>query len=408
MASNRVVLWAAFVAVHVWLGMLCLFGPGFPLGDVTVVYRRWVDQIVLGDYWVGVDAVWVYPVLAIAPMLAAFALGPELYASVWLCIVIFGNAVGFAAITGWATNRRRAVVGWWWIGFLALLGPIALARIDAVTVPLAIVGVLLLAARPAAAAVVLALATWVKVWPAALLAAIVIASRHRRDVVLAAVAVSVGVVLTALLFGSGANVFSFVGRQTGRGLQVESPVGTLWLWQALLGSPTAGIYYDREILTYQLRGDGVAEAAALMTPALGAAALAVAGLGVWAVRRGAHADRLLAPLALALVATLIVFNKVGSPQFVSWLAVPVVLGLCARLAGSGRTFRVPATLAFVVAALTQSFYPYLYNELLALNPALVVAVTARNLLMLAVLAWAVREVVVVARSPHALPPQAKE
>jgi len=396
--SNRALLWLAFVAVHVWLGMMCLFGPGFPLGDVTVVYRRWVDQIVLVDFWVGIDTVWVYPVLAIVPMLAAFAFGPAVYASTWLTIVMLVNAVAFAAITGWTTTRDRAVVGWWWVGFLLLLGPIAVARIDAVTVSLAIVGVLLLATRPVAAAVVLAVATWVKVWPAALLAAIVITSRRRRDVVLAAVAVSAGIVVVALLFGSGGNVFSFVTQQTGRGLQVEAPVSMIWLWQAALGSPDTWIYYDQDILTYQFVGDGVAATASVMTPLLAVAALAVAGLGIWAVRRGASANTLLPPLALALVTTLIVVNKVGSPQFVSWLAVPVVLGLATRLAGRGRSFRFPAVVVLVVAALTQSFYPYLYNELLSLNPILVIAITARNLLLVVVLAWAIREVVAVAHN----------
>jgi hypothetical protein len=400
--SNRFVLWIAFVAVHLWLGMLCLFGPGYPLGDVTVVYQRWVDQIVLGDYWVGIDGVWVYPILAIAPMLAAFALGPALYASTWLTIVMLVDAVAFAAITGWLASRNRAVAGWWWIGFLLLLGPVAVARIDAITVALAIVGVLLLATRPVAAAVVLAVATWVKVWPAALLAAVVITNRQRRGVVLAALAVSAAIVAVALLFGSGGNVFSFVTQQTGRGLQVEAPVSMFWLWQAALGAPGTSIYYDLQILTFQFVGDGVAATASVMTPVLALAALAVVALGVWGVMRGAKSSALLAPLALALVATLIAFNKVGSPQFISWLAVPVVLGLATRLAGHGRSFRVPAILVLVVAALTQSFYPYLYNELLSLNPILVLAITARNLLLFVVLAWAIREVVVVTRdaAPH--------
>jgi len=404
--SSRGVLWVAFVAVHLWLGMLCLFGPGYPLGDVTVVYRLWVDQIVLGDYWVGIDGVWVYPILAIAPMLAAFALGPAVYASTWLTIVMLVDAVAFAAITGWLTSRNRAVVGWWWIGFLLLLGPVAVARIDAITVALAIVGVLLLATRPVAAAVVLAVATWVKVWPAALLAAVVITHRRRRGIVLAALAVSAAIVAIALLFGSGGNVFSFVTQQTGRGLQVEAPISMVWLWQAALGSPSTSIYYDQQILTYQFVGEGVAATASLMTPVLALAALAVAALGVWGVMRGARSSALLAPLALALVTTLIAFNKVGSPQFISWLAVPVVLGLATRLAGHGRSFRIPAILVLVVAALTQSFYPYLYNELLSLNPILVLAITARNVLLFVVLAWAIREMVVVARD--AASPRAKE
>jgi len=401
--GNRVTLWIGFVAVHFWLGMLALFGPGFPLGDVVVVYKQWIDQVVVNDFWVGIDAPWVYPVVAIVPMLAAFALGPDLYGSTWISIVMLLDAVAFASITGWLASKNRAVVAWWWLGFLVLLGPIAVARIDAITVSLAIVGVLLLATRPTAAGVVLAVATWIKVWPAAVIAAVVIASRHRRDVVVAALGTSAVVVAFALLFGSGAHVFSFITEQTGRGLQVEAPITTFWMWAAALGAPNTYVYFDNDILTYQVVGSGVSVAAAVMTPILAVVALGVAGVGVWAVRRGAAAADLIAPLSLAIVVTLIAFNKVGSPQFISWLAVPVVLGLATRLAGRGRPFGVPAGLVLLVAALTQSFYPYLYNDLLSLDPVLLALLTLRNLLLFVLLAWAVRAVVLTGRHAASAP-----
>jgi hypothetical protein len=396
--SSRIALWAAFVVVHLWLGMLALYGAGYPLGDVTYVYESWTRQIVTQGYWVGVDAPWVYPIVAILPMLAAQALGSDFYASTWLSLVMLLDAVGFAAITGWLVSRRRPGVAWWWLAFLVLLGPIAIGRIDSVTVPLAIVGVLLVATRPTAAAVVLAVATWIKVWPAALLAAIVVASRDRREVVLTAVAVSVAVVAIPLAYGSGTNVLSFITEQTGRGLQVEAPVTTIWLWQAFVGVPGTYVYYDQDILTYQVRGPGADAAAAVMTPVLALVALAVVSVGAWAVARGARAEQVLPPLALALVTTLIAVNKVGSPQFVMWLAVPVVLGLATRAAGRSGSFATPAVLVLLLAALTQLIYPTFYDRLLSLDPLLLGVITVRNLLYFVLLAWALREVVRVVRA----------
>ena len=394
-ATSRITLWAAFIGVHFWLGMLNLFGPGFPIGDVTLVYKFWTDQALIADYWVGVDGVWVYPVVAIVPMLAAFALGPSLYASTWLTLVMLLDAVAFAAITGWLRSKQRPAIAWWWLAFLALLGPIALSRIDSVTVPLAIVGMLLLATRPRTAAVVLAVATWIKVWPAALLAAIVIAGRERITVVRVALFTSAGIVAVALAFGSGANVFSFITQQTGRGLQVEAPVTTPWLWRAASGAADTVVYYDTDILTFQVQGPNVGVVAAVMTPLLALAALAVLALGLRAVHRGAASTALLAPLALALVATLIAVNKVGSPQFIGWLAVPVVYGLAVQ----GRAFRTPALIALVLAGLTQAVYPYLYNDLLSLEGGMLVVLTARNLLLFVLLAWAVRSLVRIGRRP---------
>jgi hypothetical protein len=48
----------------------------------------------------------------------------------------------------------------------------------------------------------------------------------------------------------------------------------------------------------------------------------------------------LPPLVLAITTALILFNKVGSPQFVGWLAVPIVFGLvAARIAAARRSCR---------------------------------------------------------------------
>jgi hypothetical protein len=247
--------------------------------------------------------------------------------------------------------------------------------------------------------VFIAIATWIKVWPIALIAASLIALRDRVRILAIVLVVSSVIVIVALFLGSGSNVLSFITEQAGRGLQIESPVATIWMWQALAGVPGAAVVYDQGILTYQIHGDGVPLAAAVMTPLLGVVMLAIALLGVRAARAGASAGDLFPALALAFVTALIAVNKVGSPQFISWLAVPIVLGLATSAAGHGRSFRVPATLALAIAVLTQMFYPYLYGYLLAVNPLLLSVLTVRNVLEFVLLGWAV---VAVVRSPRAL------
>ncbi|HWR84840.1 MAG TPA: glycosyltransferase 87 family protein [Rhodoglobus sp.] len=388
-ARTPFALWLAFVLVHLWLGWINLVDTvSLPLGDVTLVYRFWMDQAFQHGVIVGVDTMWVYPVVALVPMAIAYLSGPDWYGSTWLTMVLLLNAVAFGVLTGWGRSRQRLAVGWWWVAFLLLLGPIALARIDAVTVPLAIIGMLVLATRPWLAGVLLTVAAWIKVWPAALVGAAVLALRDRLQVLAAALLTTAVVLVTALLIGSGGNVLSFISQQTGRQLQPESPVATIWMWLARAGVDGARVVYDRGILSYGVEGPGADVAAALMTPLQLAAALAVIGLALWRLRRGADAARLLPPLALAFVLVLIVFNKVGSPQFISWLAAPVILGLVTL----GRAYRVPAVLALIIAALTQVVYPYLYIELLSLQPAMLVVLTVRNLLELVLLGWAVSAV----------------
>ena len=407
-ARHPVVLWCAFLLVHLLLGLLNLVGDGYPLNDVTGVYKFWIDGGIVANFWVGIDGPWVYPVGAIIPMLLAHLtspiaaampgmppsdLGAGLYGSTWLVLVTLLNSIAFGIVTGWGRRPDRISVGWWWVGFLALLGPIALGRIDSITVPIALVGVSYIATRPRAAAILLMAAAWIKVWPGALVIAMVVASRERWRVLGVAVATSAIVVGIALSLGSGSNVFSFVTQQTGRGLQVEAPISTFWMWQAAAHLPGASVYYDTDILTWQVRGQGVAVASALMTPLLLIIVAVIAALGVRAVRRGASAAAVLPPLMLAILVGMIAFQKVGSPQFISWLAVPVVLGLISHRAGSAAGFRVPAVLVLVLGALTQIIYPALYGYVLGLFPAMLLVLTLRNVLLFVVLGWAIVAIV---------------
>jgi len=403
LARSPVALWSAFILTHLWLGVLALNAPGLPLGDVTIVYKYWAELAVDGGYIVGIDGPWVYPVVALIPMLLALAFGLTFYASTWLTLVMALDAAAFVLLIGWGMRvrdvaSRRHLLGWWWVAFLLLLGPIALGRIDSITVPLAVIAVVLIATRPVVAGAVLAVAAWIKVWPAAVILAVLVALRSaRRQVLAAGVVCSVVIVVIALILGSGLNVFSFVGQQTSRGLQIEAPVSTVWLWQALAGAPGTYLYYDQALMTYQVTGSGVGPVSGLMMPLMGLVVIAILLIAGLALRAGAGEAEVLAPLALALVAALIAFNKVGSPQFMCWLAVPVLLGLAVRARGQGVSFRMPAALALVLAALTQSFYPYLYGYLLSLNPWALLALTARNALTLVLLAWAVAALLRLAR-----------
>ena len=387
-AHSRFALWAAFLLVHLWLGLLNLHGPGNPIGDVSWVYLFWMEYFVDNGLLVGIDTQWVYPILALLPMGAAYALGPEAYTSTWLTLVMLLDLVALAVLTDAGRSDRGHVAGWWWTASLLLLGPVALGRVDSVSVPIAVVAVALLRRHPRVAVVLLAVGAWMKIWPAAIGLAVVVAARSRWQVLVAAVVTTAVVVVTALLLGSGSNVFSFVTQQTGRGLQVEAPVSTVYLWLAALHQGAAIVYYDTGILTFQVSGTNATLVASLMTPLLAVAVAAIAVLGIRAQRAGAATRDLLPPLALAVVTAFIVVNKVGSPQFEAWLVAPVVLGLLLQRGG----FRVPAVLVLVIDGLTQVIYPYLYDQLLALHPGMLAVISLRNLLLIALLAWAVREV----------------
>lgn len=383
LAANPFGLWIGFLLVHLVLGALAL-NEGKGLGDVIYVYRPWAQMAAQGTMIVGVDADWVYPFGALVPIMLPLLFGVDNYVGGWLTMVLLLDAAAFAVLIG-GREPRRVVAAWWWLAFLLLLGPIAVGRLDSVSAALAIVGLLWLTLHERAAVVVLTVATWIKVWPAAILVAAVVALRTRWRIVATGFVTSAVIVAVPLIFGAGWHVLSFITMQTGRGIQIEAPVATFWMWQAALHVPGAVVYYDRELLTFQVTGQGTITAGALMNPLLMATVAVVALVGIRSLRRGTPYTRILPELSLALVIAFIAFNKVGSPQYVAWLAAPVVIGLVYQ----GRGFRTPAILTLVTAALTQVVYPYLYDGLLVPVPAMVLVLTLRNLMYFVVLGWCI-------------------
>lgn len=390
---RRTALWIAFAFVHVLVAWLGFAFPNEPMGDVYRVYEPWSLQALDGRGIVGITEAWVYPQLALVPMVLAHAFAPIAgYTVGWAIFVTLVDAAAFAVLVGRATSISRRTAAWFWLAYILLLGPVGLYRLEAVTVALAIVGCLWLVGRPWAASMLLAVAAWIKVWPAALLAAAVIAVRRRGAIIGGAVVVTVLTLGAVALAGGAGYAFGFVGEQTTRGLQVEAPIATPYLWGVLLGRPGFSVAYSFDLLTFQVTGTAVDAVIAVMTPALALAMAAVAGLGVVKAVRGVSFAALFPPLSLALVLGFIVFNKVGSPQYLAWLVPSVVIGIVVQR----RVWAGPAALALVAAALTQLVYPLLYAGILTPEPVAVTVLTLRNLVTSALFVWMV---VRVARLP---------
>lgn len=395
-------LWIAFAIAHVVVAVLGFVFPNQPMGDVTNVYEPWSAWAVQGSAIVGITEEWVYPQLALVPLVLAQGLvWVAGYEVAWAILITIADALAFALLVGSGRSAGRRAAAWFWLAFIVLLGPVGMYRLDGITVPLAIAGCLWLIGRPWLASILLAIATWIKVWPAALLVAAVIAVRRRPAVVGGAVVVSLATLAAVFAAGGGAHAFGFVLDQTGRGLQLEAPVSAWYLWQTVVGIPGAAIFYDRDMLTFQVSGAGVDAVIAVMTPLLVLAVGAVAGLGAYRAWRGASFVRLFPPLALALVLTLILFNKVGSPQYLTWILPPLAVGLVIDRI----RWRGPAALGLVIALFTQLVYPLAYGYLLAADPVAATLLTVRNALVAVLLVWTI---VRIARTPHRVPARVRD
>lgn len=395
-SAHAVLLWTAFLAVHVVTAVTGWLYPSQPMGDVVLVYEPWASAAISGGPIVGVTETWVYPQLALLPMLAAKALAAPLvggmgtsaaYLVAWAVLVTVLDALAFAVLVGRSPSRPRRIGAWFWVAALLLLGPIALYRIDAITVPIAVIGGLWLSRRPAVAAALLTIGAWIKIWPGALLAAAIVAATTRMRMLLTAAVVSAAIVGVLLLLGADSEIFGFLTEQTGRGLQVEAVAATPFLWLAVAGA--ARIEYSFEILTFQIAAPGADAVGAVLTPLMLVLAAVILLVGSIKATRGASLSRLLPPLALSLVVTLIALNKVGSPQFQTWLIAPVVLWLIVDRARA----TAPAVIVLALCALTCLVYPLNYDALLRAELLPVLVLTLRNTLLIVLLAVGIRALV---------------
>jgi hypothetical protein len=398
---SRAALWTAFVLVHGWITYVgTVLIPARAFWDLDL-YRWWMWQGLHQGVWPVLDGDWVYPAGAVLPMLLPAlvdAVGTQPYAVAWSAGVaaLDAGAVGVLlhgaraaagpGVRGVVVPSRRdpAVGAWWWLAFVLLLGPVAVGRLDAVVAPVVVVALTVALRHPAVASALLTAGAWIKVAPGALLLPLVLVLRRPwRDLVLPAAA-TCAVVVAAVAAGGGlGHLTSFLTEQGERGLQLESVAATPWVL-AGLGSPEVRVVLNDAITTWEIAGPGTAAVAGALGLVLPLALAAVTALLTWVrVRGGDGLDTagFLARGALLVAVTLILANKVGSPQFVGWLAGPVVVGLARPGAAGLRAWRLPALLVLVIAALTQLVFPVAYDAITLQQtwPSLVLA--ARNVLL---------------------------
>jgi len=377
---------ATLIMPFLHLAISQLFPQVLPMNDV-LLYGYWLQMMQAGDPIFGIQQDFVYPYVSLVPMFLAKLLGGAAGILVgWSALVALLNFFATAFLVKWGKATAAGfTAAWAWVVFLFILGPAGVGRIDAIAASVAVLGLVAFAiGRVGMAMVAFTLGAWVKIWPIALAAAAFIADKKKKLMSTATLITVLCVLLFALLAGGNSSVLSFIFTQGGRGIQIESPMAMFWIWAAKLGVPDVGIYYDKEIITNQVYGSLVDEVSALSTLVLIGALLITVALTWRASRAGAERNQIFALSALTGVLDLIVFNKVGSPQFMAWLALPLIAILYFQINKSW--FSV--TSIFAIGVLTNLVYPVFYMDLMGLGDWSVALLTVRNILLVALLVHA--------------------
>jgi hypothetical protein len=338
-----------------------------------------------GAGWYGLVTDWVYPALAFVPIWLAGLVTLLDYEIAWLALVFILNTD--AALTLVKKNESNkpfagTFASWAFLAALFAIGPVAVSRIDSVSAALAIFGLVAINRNQiATASAFFTIAGWIKIWPVALFVSLLATVEQKAKAIYVALAITSSIVIVGLITG-GNTVFGFITQQQDRGIQIESVMATVWMWLAKFG--LAGIFFDEQVLTNQVSGVLVEEVASASNWLMLLALTITFLLALRAIRAGRNRKEVFALASLTGVLDLIVFNKVGSPQFMMWLAVALVAVIFFEV----RSIKTPLVIGGTILLLTQLIYPVFYTELLGLQTLPLWLLTIRNLLLVWLLIWA--------------------
>jgi hypothetical protein len=282
-------------------------------------------------------------------------------------------AVAMLALDLWVLlilDRHGRRGAWLWVVSGAALGPILWLRYDLIVSFLVLMAVVLRDRRPIVSGSLLGLAILLKLWPVVVAAAIFVGVQRLRWTVAAVGTVAAGVVID-LVSSGWESLTAPIRYQLDRGIQIESLPGS-WTLIRRSGEDPEQVW-EFAFRSYQLRQD--ADGLALVGSALLLVVIVGVLLRVWNESPSPSVGTRATGTALVVVSA-VTFNTVLSPQYVTWF-LPLV-----ALAVSVMPRPAPTSATTVaVALLTQLTYPWLYREVVYLQPAGLAVLAARNVLL---------------------------
>ncbi len=384
---------AAALQTIVWMVILAmvaryvtLYRDGASTADLQ--HYAGIADFVHHGWWPYVQYRFEYPPLSLIPILAPpTASSVAIYSTEFrgVMVVVFAATAVVTTLTAariWPTLGRPLGVAVAFAFGAAAIGLTALNRFDG-TVALVIAATLLclVCRRWAWAGLFIGLGFSLKLVPIVLLPLALILARTRRRASLVVALAATGALMPFVPFlvrGAGGVWASLFAAQAGRGVGLESLMATPYLLAHAAGLGHITVVFPPGGSTeIEAPGTSVLVAAA---PLLVFALLAILYAVTWRARHVLRDDAEgISVVALAAILAAICGNKLISPQHIIWL-----LPLAALSVMSMRpAYRVPAALVLLAAVFTQAEYPILYDNLAALHLAGVLAVSARNGLLVA-------------------------
>jgi len=343
-----------------------------------------------------------YPLPVFVVILPQFLLGflNEVAFSILFALSMLIVDAVFTGFLWRGDRRRRGDATNLWLWFVPAIGPLAYFRFDLVPAMLAGGAILAAIRRPAMAGALTACGAALKLWPVVMLPAFLIRQGDRRRVLAGFFGAGVLIGGIALAAGGLSRTLSPLRWQSARGLQIESIAATPLMLARMVHPVGTWDVHVSQYKAFEIFGPGVHLASQLTTVLTVLGGLLLMTLWWRAHSAPAPSAETLGWIFLATALIVTVTNKTLSPQYLLWLGGPAAaLAVRAPANPAVRTF---ARVLLVTAVATQLVFPLGYNALLkthSLMPLVALDLAARNLLLLWLTWYAVRQVWIQTRRP---------
>jgi hypothetical protein len=369
----------------------------------TSYYAHWAHGTLTGDRIPYRDFAWEYPPGALPAMLLPGLYAPWMHdgrgsAYVWLYGTLW--VAGMLAVDGLVLRslqrrtapalRHPAITVWLW--GLPVLGALSWARYDLLPAAAGAAAVLAAGAGvPGRAASWAGAGATLKLWPG-LLAPLQRTRAATPRAVAQAVAVVAGTAVATFLLTGSSGYGQVLSYQSRRGLQCESLGALPFLWLHHLH--VAGYGNQFRFGAYEVKGPQVGLVISLSTVVL-AVGLVALGLTHWRLLRRQEGGRVVALTAMATMLLTLITNKVFSPQYLLWL-LAILAAACVLDPSTWRPY-VPWVL--LTCGLTSLAFPWLYKDVLGHGWPGLLALTARDIIVLGLALAVLRELLRRLRAP---------
>lgn len=365
--------------------MYPLFSTGKAFSD-TYIYRDWAEESARQGKWLGINENWVYPTLAFIPLIISNCLGKNIFLALWLIVIIILN---FTALFIIIYNNKQRIMHknnktiytlWIWLLFISLLSLLYFMRIEGITAPIVLIVLMYKFTKPMLSTILLNVVIWIKLWPMAIFVSYFIITKKKMTVIYTTVIFYILLFfLCIFLKGKLYYLFSFIKFQNLRGMQVESIFSTPFLWMFSLNIKNITVHMNESINSVEIYGLNFLNLEYVIYFFFILALSINVLVTLINFNKNVYCkNNLFLISSFNIICSLIVFNKVGSPQFMIWLMPNIIAGLLQFF----KFWKSFASVFFVIILCTYIIYPLFYEKLICGNIVVVSILTLRNILIL--------------------------